>query len=393
MPPIYESFQRNPQLNEDINLEKVHTSEQTLSDMPLIYSGFQQKQPKIMMDRLELFNTDLINGSDFVPVLKQQQENNELISMVLSMEICCVTVSKEVYSLWGYYPQELAHHSLYEFILPSDANRLSKLHRQHLEHIMEVSNSSGALITEKSTSSMFNTADEATLIQIARGSKIYSDMINIKTSLGGYELYEVVTYIGGGLGADLFDQTTLSKQYIVANFRRCQYNQEQSNTIEESVQIVLDYINPIAVFSPMSYPVTPPAINQVADDLPMVNVTHIEDDWLTHTTVTNLQESKSKQEQPSPPSSFRAPKLNTAPGTNCPINSNKFSPLFNRVTLSSKVMHPAQYFLQTSNSTLSSAASAAKSESRYSLFGSSMRHTHGISSRTRIEMSISSLLC
>ncbi|GAN04903.1 hypothetical protein MAM1_0076d04370 [Mucor ambiguus] len=158
----------------------------------------------------------------------ENQAPSSLI-IILSMEVCCAKVSDDTIKCWGYYPQELAHRSLYDFISNKDSDRLARLHRLLIDNAMNViksnqTNDAAPLPpTERTTSSLFSNTDQQHLSVIANGSRSFSDTIHIKKRSGEYELYKVIVYIGGGLGADLYDASTLSKQYIVAQFHRHEY--------------------------------------------------------------------------------------------------------------------------------------------------------------------------
>ncbi|KAL9550093.1 hypothetical protein MBANPS3_004880 [Mucor bainieri] len=158
-----------------------------------------------------------------------EQQAPSSLTIILSMEVCCAKVSDDTIKCWGYYPQELAHRSLYDFISNKDSDRLARLHRLLIDNAMNViksnqTNDAAPLPpTERTTSSLFSNTDQQQLGVIANGSRSFSDTIHIKKRSGEYELYKVIVYIGGGLGADLYDASTLSKQYIVAQFHRHEY--------------------------------------------------------------------------------------------------------------------------------------------------------------------------
>lgn len=158
-----------------------------------------------------------------------EQQAPSSLTIILSMEVCCAKVSDDTIKCWGYYPQELAHRSLYDFISNKDSDRLARLHRLLIDNAMNViksnqTNDAAHLPpTERTTSSLFSNTDQQQLSVIANGSRSFSDTIHIKKRSGEYELYKVIVYIGGGLGADLYNASTLSKQYIVAQFHRHEY--------------------------------------------------------------------------------------------------------------------------------------------------------------------------
>lgn len=180
------------------------------------------------------YNHTVLNASPSPPTststtTASEQQAPSSLTIILSMEVCCAKVSDDTIKCWGYYPQELAHRSLYDFISNKDSDRLARLHRLLIDNAMSVikSNQTNDATplppTERTTSSLFSHTDQQQLSVIANGSRSFSDTIHIKKRSGEYELYKVIVYIGGGLGADLYNATTLSKQYIVAQFHRHEY--------------------------------------------------------------------------------------------------------------------------------------------------------------------------
>ncbi|KAF7727198.1 hypothetical protein EC973_007896 [Apophysomyces ossiformis] len=155
------------------------------------------------------------------------KEDQRVVILFLSMEVCCARISDEVLDLWGYYPQELAHRSLYDFISSKDSDRLSRLHRLLLDNVLDVAKQSDPSYdishpppTERSTSELFHCTDPVQLAMVANGSSRFSDTLHIKKRSGELELFEIVAYMGGGFGADLFITSSLSRLYIVAEFKK-----------------------------------------------------------------------------------------------------------------------------------------------------------------------------
>ncbi|KAI8082034.1 hypothetical protein BDF21DRAFT_492838 [Thamnidium elegans] len=238
----------------------------------------QQQQHTIFDYSNNITNPILLNNGNNSNIITNFETKNDSIvdenlTIIMSMEVCCAKVSNDTIKCWGYYPQELAHRSFYDFISPKDSDRLARLHRLLLDNAMDtIKNTASASPlppTERTTSSLFSNTDQTILSVIANGSRSFSDSIHIKKRCGEYELYKVVVYIGGGLGADLYDITSFSKQYIVAQFRKHEYEvippsvtssvlspDDLSNNTESCYQ----NIEPIAVFSPMS-PLSPSSPN------------------------------------------------------------------------------------------------------------------------------------
>lgn len=164
------------------------------------------------------------------------------ITMFLSMEMCCARTSDEVTELWGYHPRDLVHRSLYELISSHDTDRLGRLHRLLLDNIMDIAQQQHDTTTtnnntlgpearpppsERTTSPIFYDTDPDRLMMIASGSGTFSDTLHIKKQGGEHELYEVIVYLGGGLGADLTKPATLKHLYVVAEMKKHQYRIEQ----------------------------------------------------------------------------------------------------------------------------------------------------------------------
>ncbi|CAO3648584.1 unnamed protein product [Mucor hiemalis] len=376
-----------------------------------------------------LLNNGIITPTNIENNL-QVQNDNDLVSIIMSMEVCCAKVSDNIIQFWGYYPQELAHRSFYDFISPKDSDRLARLHRLLLDNAMgttKTNHTPSLPSTERTTSSVFSNSDHSTLSVIANGSRSFSDSIHIKKRSGEYELYKIVVYIGGGLGADLHDVSSFSKQYIVAQFRKHEYEVSLPQTTQPLATTPTDEIpsnnspfnfqQPFAVFSPVT-PLSPtsPSKTSCISRLKM-NGERVElfKDHSLFPKKKSSAASKFSQMSIIPPIS--PPKFNIAPVTSThistPQNKDVGNSLFRRFLSSSHskasvsplssvrlrstdnavVTHPTQqYFLQTSSSTLNAAASAAQSKTRLSISGPTNNDNSSTTNR-KIEMSIRSLLC
>ncbi|CAG8846631.1 5046_t:CDS:1, partial [Racocetra persica] len=133
----------------------------------------------------------------------------------------------------GYYPTELVHKSLYEYVPPSDGERLQKLVDSLLENAHRYHHTLQPSHQYSYQAPSFDppvTTDDPGFFQISPEQLQYpayggtlieaADMIHLKQRNGQYDLYNVKTYLGGGLGADLTRKETWSKLYIVAFFTR-----------------------------------------------------------------------------------------------------------------------------------------------------------------------------
>ncbi|KAI9011877.1 hypothetical protein CLU79DRAFT_771679 [Phycomyces nitens] len=151
-----------------------------------------------------------------------------VITMFLSMELCCARVSDEVQSILGYYPQELSHRSLYEFLGSSDStSTLGRIHRLLLDNITTVAQkvdpryqSKNILPTERTTSDVFFSVSPDALSIVTNGSQTFTGALEMKRNDGNSETLQVQLYLGGGLGADLYTPSTLSGLYIVCLLTR-----------------------------------------------------------------------------------------------------------------------------------------------------------------------------
>ncbi|ORZ10112.1 hypothetical protein BCR42DRAFT_454633 [Absidia repens] len=163
------------------------------------------------------------------------------VTFVLSMELCCTRVSNDITMTWGYYPQELTHRSMYDFIAVQSKDRLSQLHRRLLDNVVEETTRQDPAqrhqippSTERTTSDLYHqkTIDELSIM--ANGSRFFADCLHVKTRFGPIELYDISFYLGGGLGADLEDVSTLAKLYIIMicqqkKISKTEQDQQQQN--------------------------------------------------------------------------------------------------------------------------------------------------------------------
>ncbi|KAI8141528.1 ribose 5-phosphate isomerase A-domain-containing protein, partial [Fennellomyces sp. T-0311] len=137
-----------------------------------------------------------------------------MVTLFLSMDICCARVSDESLDVLGIYPHEFAHRSLYDFILPEHTDRLARIHRCLLDN----ANRQEKRIlppTQRTTSECFASTSPSMLLNIANGSLTLKEPLGFKTSSGSHVVLNTRFYLGGGLGADLFVPTSLERLYII----------------------------------------------------------------------------------------------------------------------------------------------------------------------------------
>ncbi|KAG2187088.1 hypothetical protein INT44_004758 [Umbelopsis vinacea] len=183
-----------------------------------------------MLSSMKSIHVSLGSKSSF-SMTKPANVNNDanqattVITMFLSMEVCCSRASDEVLDLLGYYPQEMAHRPLYGFIAVDDGERLARIHRLLLDNISDVGNKVNPSQqraplppTERTSSDDFFQYSPEQMTIIANGSQTFSEILHLKKDSGDTEPYRAQFYLGGGWGADLFKPSTLAKLYIVATF-------------------------------------------------------------------------------------------------------------------------------------------------------------------------------
>ncbi|OAC98621.1 Zn(2)-C6 fungal-specific transcription factor [Mucor lusitanicus CBS 277.49] len=148
--------------------------------------------------------------------------SNDMMTVFLSMDLCCARVSDKSLEYLELYPQEFGHRSLYDFLVPGETqSSLSKLHRclldnavQHQQHTRLPHD------LLRSSSEKFFSFSIDSLLNIANGSLTLKQKLKFKKGRGGgdssdYEEMNCRFYLGGAFGADLFDASTFDQLYIV----------------------------------------------------------------------------------------------------------------------------------------------------------------------------------
>ncbi|KAJ8654969.1 hypothetical protein O0I10_009365 [Lichtheimia ornata] len=142
-------------------------------------------------------------------------KDSHMVTLFLSMDVCCARVSDESLQALGLYPHEFAHRSLYDFIFPEQSDRLARIHRCLLDNASSVCGVKHMPPTERTTADCFSNTSPAMLMTIANGSQTLKETLNFKTSSGSYVPMQTRFYLGGGLGSDLFVSDSLQHLYIV----------------------------------------------------------------------------------------------------------------------------------------------------------------------------------
>ncbi|CAG8625958.1 7669_t:CDS:2 [Funneliformis caledonium] len=140
--------------------------------------------------------------------------------------VSCARVSEECLGIMGYYPLELLHKSLYNYVHAQDIERVQKLVSSLYEdayrycQASQYSSSNNTPVTSEDPG--FSQISPEILQHPASRGPIndVSDLIHMRQRIGQYDLYDVRMYFGGGLGANLARKETWNKLYIVGRFTR-----------------------------------------------------------------------------------------------------------------------------------------------------------------------------
>ncbi|GBB86060.1 hypothetical protein RclHR1_12500001 [Rhizophagus clarus] len=199
-------------------------------------------------------STPYIKSPKFIPRQQTypQQDNTPVITMFLAIDnIACARVSDECLGIMGYYPSELVHKSLYEYVHTQDREKLRKMissllddanrfyNQTNHQHQYQFSSPLSDLITTEDPG--FSQINPEILQVPAQGGQIIeiSDVLHLKQRIGPYDMYEVRMYLGGGFYADLTRKETWNKLYIVALFKRIKsgtsFSNEGSNYVQPRV--------------------------------------------------------------------------------------------------------------------------------------------------------------
>lgn len=304
------------------------------------------------------------------------------VILILSMEVCCAKTSNDVTQAWGYYPQELAHRSIYDFVAPEDSTRLSQLHRSLLDNVVEATSQNRSQCqhqqtpppTERTTSDLFHQKTTDELAVKANGSRSFADTLHVKTRSGTMERYDICAYIGGGWGANFDDASTLTKLYIVMSFRKNNREIRMGSLQQKQQRSITTAYKPIAPLPSPSTSVSSSSISSLSSSS-VTTPRHS-----SHRPLDRYAVQRNRPIQPAPHDlrrvtlpahfannsrlntiSFRSsqdtPKINIAPMTNVPPNDRQVNPsVFFSSPSSSESSSSCTYFrpiASASTSTLS----------------------------------------
>lgn len=326
-------------------------------------------------------------------------QNPTMATLVLSMDVCCARVSEQVTEMWGYYPQELAHRSLYDFVSSKDTDRLSKLHRLLLDNVLETGRQRILPTTQRTTSDLFHTTTFKQLATVASGASTFTDTLRIKKRCGSEdEVFEIAISVGGGLGADLAQPSTLPKLYILAQLRKSS-NIPRASSSSPTLPRNRTLTTSSSSSSSSSSSPSSPSKSSFSNHRPKTPPTRFSP------SPPRIRLGSQSYMPSSPPKVNIAPTrgLDIRPTFNQPSSSASLicpSPTL-RTTPATAVNHPTtQYFLQTSSSMLNAAASAAQSRNRCMsqplvthMAANNDKAIGAVENNRTLEMSIRSLLC
>lgn len=133
------------------------------------------------------------------------------VSLILSTDLHCARCSEESYALLGYTPSDLSERSLSEIVHPSERERLESLWISLIEPVRVQPQRIPASINS------ILSLSPAILMTPAPGTVYMQESMRLRQRSGIYDFYSIRLHLGGGLGADLYQSSTLDRCYIVAS--------------------------------------------------------------------------------------------------------------------------------------------------------------------------------
>jgi hypothetical protein len=184
------------------------------------------------------------------------------------MDLRCSRVSDESLDFFGFYPQEFSHRSLYDFLPQDQTDKVSKIHQQLLDNAIH-QYKTALPATPRSFSDKFFSASPSELLRIANGSQTLKNKLRFS---GKRHIVEVEArfYLGGGLGADLFESDSLEQLYIVCILSESQFYGREQTTLAfdptlDPLMLQPSSIHPYVLLTtslpPSLLPITSPSLN------------------------------------------------------------------------------------------------------------------------------------
>ncbi|CAO3695304.1 unnamed protein product [Rhizopus stolonifer] len=145
---------------------------------------------------------------------KEDEETPTMLTIFITLDLCCARASDESFDFLDLYPQELSHRSIYDFILPGEEVHIGKIHRHLLNNVTHQHQNKIPNNVLRSSSDLFYSTAPKRLMDIANGSQTFKQTIKFRRKEKEQEM-NASFYLGGGLGADLLQSESLSQLYIV----------------------------------------------------------------------------------------------------------------------------------------------------------------------------------
>lgn len=178
-------------------------------------------------------------------------DDGPLITIYASFDnIACGRVSDECLQLLGFYPQELAHQPLFDFVHHHDRGKLVRL----VENLINACNSrhpNSVFTPTECISSSFPALFDMRpqdLLAIAPGSPIVTDTMRMRQRNESFDLMTLRMYIGGALGADIDRRETLSRAYLVISLAKAK------SDVSPRSSMVTEYAANVSATGYQAYP-------------------------------------------------------------------------------------------------------------------------------------------
>ncbi|EIE77927.1 hypothetical protein RO3G_02631 [Rhizopus delemar RA 99-880] len=146
----------------------------------------------------------------------QSKEVSRMLTIFITLDLCCARASNESIDFLDLYPQELSQRSIYDFILPGEEEQVAKIHNHLLHNITRQHKIPTNVLC--SSSDLFYSTPTKKLLDIANGSQTFKQTIKFRR---------------GGLGADLLDATSLNRLYIVCVLSPTRVQKDKSDPLRE----------------------------------------------------------------------------------------------------------------------------------------------------------------
>lgn len=270
------------------------------------------------------------------------------------MDLCCARVTDESLEYLQLYPQEFSHRSIYDFLIPGESQQsMSKLHRCLLDNAVQHQQKKQPPETIRSSYEAFFSSPLQTLLNIANGSLTLKTKLNFRT--GGQEKtqeeMDCRLYLGGGLGADLFDTDSLQQLYVVCVLS---LNNDTPKATAPLVPTPIFNLPPLAINDTSSESPTTTNYSYTEDDDDRADYIHDDDSKLIQNGCEKGPAIASTPAVPAAPENSQLDRFR--------YNSNRGKPF----------IHPHElYYLHTTSSRLSSEAVAHTTHPYLSTKGSS----------------------